>query len=245
MATELEAAQEANSRSGGINAPIFIMYNIFFNSQISKNTETKITSIIDNVAKNFEQLLGPIDNLDIYISIATPQTSGVSPAVSAITYETGLIILEFANDDIDALEIYSTLFHELNHHYRNQIFSTEEHPTLFNWSLLEGIAINFESFAMKYFYNSPIINPNISNCSDEELQSGLAKMLEVDKSNLYWNHYDWFYNFDQLAPYPVNFAYQIATWLVSLYCEANNISPVDASKIPNRMFLNFANQLCA
>lgn len=124
------------------------------------------------------------------------------------------------------------------------LFSTELKPTLFNWMLLEGLAAEFEEWAMQRFYNCKVISAHKNTCSINELKLRLQQIIQIDKNKSSWDHYDWFYNFDRQANLPINCAYQVGAWLVKNYCEQNQLLPHQALKVSSQKFLRFGSALC-
>lgn len=208
--------------------------------------QTSLKRLTDQAISNIQSVLVfEADRVDIYFA-HTPELTPINQeTMTAVTYESGIILVKLLMPNYSEPELKSLLYHELNHTQRNQLFSTEQHPTLFNWMLLEGLATSFEKWAMNEFEKTKAFNIPTQTESDQRLLQGLSEIIKIDQSNANWDHYDWFYNLDRVANMPINFAYQIGDFLIKQYCQHYQITPAQASIIPNETFLNFAKKLCA
>ena len=217
---------------------------IYFNELILRECQEKTLGVLSQVER-WTKPLFDIKRADFYFTFDDNIASVQGEKMTAVSYESGVVIVRVFDQNYKEEELASLLFHELNHIARGKLFSVEEKPKLFNWMLLEGLAVVFERWAMQKFYQQDAVGMHENTCSESELKDGLRQILEIDESDLGWNYYDWFYNFDRQAHLPVNFAYQIGEWLVKRYCKENRVLPHQALVVSNEDFLRFGENLCA
>ena len=154
--------------------------NIIFNPNIPK--QSLIATCLKQVATNINSVLKiNLANVDFYIA-HTPENRPVEQeTMTAVTYESGVIIIKIFTLDFTANELKSLLYHELNHAYRNQLSFTEQNPTLFNWMLLEGLAVSFEKWAMRHFESSSAFCSPARTASDQQLLTTRSEERRVGK----------------------------------------------------------------
>lgn len=215
--------------------------NVHFNSSVSSQSQKLIKEAIVFADTVLQKYFSFDQEIDLYFYCSSEASSDKS--LTGETYESGVVFCRLLSDTPDQDELLNFLFHELNHAKRNQLFSTEKNPTLFNWLLLEGLAQTFEkqvaqdlNFSWQKFFIPQTATPL-------ELKTGLASVLRIDDEGEAWNYYDWFYNFDRQAELPVNFAYQLGDFLVSEYCRAHKITASQALLMPSQEFESFAREV--
>ena len=174
---------------------------------------------------------------DFYFFKTSQQPIG-NETLTGFSQESGAIICRFFKVNFCDQELLAFLMHELNHIRQGQVFSIEQHPTLFNWMLAEGLAVTFEQ---ELGLKTTLLSPQPD---DSTLRAGLQQIITISDTND-WNHYDWFYNFDRQADLPINFAYHIGRWLVTEFCVYYKIQPSQALDYQLTDFLRFAEVLCA
>lgn len=217
---------------------------IYFSELVLQECQEKTLNVLSRVEDWVKPLLST-ERADFYFTFDDNAVSVQGEKMTAVSYESGAIIVTFFDQNYEKAELVSLLFHELNHVARDELFSVEKEPTLFNWMLLEGLAVVFERWAMRKFCQQDAVGMHKNVCSEDELRDGLRRILKIDKECLGWNYYDWFYNFDRQADLPVNFAYQIGEWLVKKYCEKNRVLPYQVLNLSSADFLKFGENLCA
>lgn len=209
-----------------------------FNPTVSKTNQNTIkdaVKFVSGVVKSYFSFAKPVD-----LYVYTNQAGEEKVSLTGETYESGVILCKLLSSAVDKEEAINFLVHELNHAKRNELFSTEKHPTLFNWMLLEGLAQAFEvqvASDLDLDWQKFMIP---ETADDLRMISGLKTILQIGQAVDSWNYYDWFYNTDGLADLPVNFAYQIGRFLVSKYCKKHRITASQALMISNQDFLKFA-----
>lgn len=219
------------------------MINLTFNPLVSATNRRLLKqtiAFVQSVVQNYFHLRRPID---VYVYVE-PSDNDQGGTLTAVTHESDVVFCKIFTNQIDTTELSKTLIHELNHAYKNQLFSTESAPTLFNWLLLEGLAQTFEKQVASDFgldWSKFYLKQDLSRT---ELISGLARVLEIDQTNELWNHYDWFYNFDTQADLPSNFAYKIGEFLLDEFCRTHRLTPAEAIVIENGQIKEFAKKLC-
>lgn len=219
------------------------MFTLVFHSNVNQKIRTQIRANLDFVETKlnlfFKNSITP--DVDFYFSYDKRPQSNIT--ITGETYESNVIIGKIFKQSFNQSEFMIFLFHELNHIYRNNLFSTEKEPSLFNWMLLEGLAQAFEKQVAKrldFDWHDFYIKPN---CHQAQLIQGLREIIKITSSNLAWNHYDWFYNNDRQAKMPVNFAYNIGEFLVTEYCRKNQLQPSEALSHTNQKFWDYAQEL--
>ena len=116
---------------------------IYFNESVSQECQEKTLNILSRVEEWVKPLFST-KRADFYFTFDDNAVSVQGEKMTAVSYESGAVIVTFFDQNYEEEELVSLLFHELNHVARGDLFSVEKEPTLFNWMLLEGLAVVFE-----------------------------------------------------------------------------------------------------
>lgn len=204
----------------------------------------RIKRVAGQASKLVSAYLPLREGFDVYCSKRQTSDRAFSETLTGMSYETGLVICEFYQTHFDANELLHFLTHELNHVYRNTLYSTESDPTLFNWMLNEGLADSFtRQIAQDHKLDWRPYDTQNTGTPRPQLLHGLSDIITIGASDN-WDYYDWFYNLDHgNTNFPTNYAYQIGDLLVTEFCEQHQLTPAQATEHPPAEFLKFAQHI--
>lgn len=221
------------------------MFKLYFNYTIGKALERTIRTYMSEC----EQIIGSYFKfnqlIDCYFLLDDAPDNYPEYTRSSLRAEefaTGLIVCDVISRRLNKDKFIRSIAHECNHLKLDEIFNTEIEPTLFNWTLAEGLAKTFEMQVASDFNFSWKREKHLLSISKEQLLAGLKEILAYG-DNCDYDHYAWFLNFSRRAPYPPNFAYAIGYFLVSKYCHYYQLKPSMAVQVPPVKFHRFANLL--
>ena len=235
----------------GANAPFLIgeiMFNLFFSKKFSNNFRERIRADFFEAEKYFSKYYDFSGcEIDIYFAdISKMEDKDISEPlknekISGMAFSGfDALIIEVLSENFSKKELFNTLFHELNHQFRAQIFPPENN--IWNDVILEGLALNFEKQASRELnYSLKFLTDYYEKPDEEKLKWGLKRILEIFRNGESYNHYNWYYNhFGEDPDLPTNFVYRVGEFLISKYCEKYNILSSEALRIPNEDFEKFA-----
>ena len=205
----------------GANAPFLIgeiMFNLFFSKKFSNDFRERIRADFFEAEKYFSKYYDFSGcEIDIYFAdISKMEDKDISEPlknekISGMAFSGfDALIIEVLSENFSKKELFNTLFHELNHQFRAQIFPPENN--IWNDVILEGLAKWGLKRILEIFRNGESYN----------------------HYNWYYNH------FGEDPDLPTNFVYRVGEFLISKYCEKYNILSSEALRIPNEDFEKFA-----